>query len=65
MDETRIKYVYELIAGVIDFEDDADAVGDQQAMVQRGVSDELDEMKHLYQGALAAYACAAALGSGR
>ncbi len=53
IDDTALKYIYELIAGVIDFDDDADAVGDPGmacAMVQHGVSDELDEMKHVYQG---------------
>ena len=46
--------VYELIAGVIDFEDNADDGGDPDqagVMVQHGVSDELDQMKHLYDGA--------------
>ena len=45
--------VYELIAGVIDFEDNADDGGDPDqagVMVQHGVSDELDQMKHLYDG---------------
>jgi DNA mismatch repair protein MSH5 len=45
--------VYDLISGVIDFEDDADSVGEPGAacaMVQAGVSDELDEMKHMYAG---------------
>jgi hypothetical protein len=45
--------VYELISGVIDFEDDADCVGEPGAacaMVQAGVSDELDHMKHMYAG---------------
>jgi hypothetical protein len=48
------RYVYDLIGGVIDFEEVADEAGEQGqacAMVQYGVSDELDAMKHLYQGA--------------